>query len=347
MYGLFFENGPVTVNNGTFQKNPHSWQQRANMLYIDNPVGTGFSFTGAPEGYSTNQSSIAKNLHEALLQFHKLFPELKTRDFYISGQSYAGKYCASLGEKIVRDSPYIKLKGILIGNGWVDPTNQLNYADYYYQIGLIAAEQKSVIDRNKYLIQYLIFTGNYKLALGVFKKSVDFFLELTGFKSYFNFVDENQDPEKNDAQWKFLADDQSLKNVFHLGVREFHKRDTVFENLLSDYMVSVAPSLNFLLSREVRMIFYNGQFDLSAPYVLMLKVLKKLDFEEKDLLKKAPRVIWRVDGRVAGYAKTAGPVTEVLVRNAGHLTQIDQPQQIFDLFDRFIGNRPFDDPISQ
>jgi vitellogenic carboxypeptidase-like protein len=135
--------------------------------------------------------------------------------------------------------------------------------------------------------------------------------------------------------------------AFHLGNKRPNPKDAVLQNLLSDYMISVAPSLNFLLSRDVRMIFYNGQFDVSAPYVLMLKVLKNLDFKDKDLLKKTPRVIWRVDGRVAGYAKTAGLVTEVLVRNAGHLTQIDQPQQIFDLLDRFIGNRPFDDPISQ
>jgi vitellogenic carboxypeptidase-like protein len=345
MYGLFFENGPVKADNGTFQKNPHSWHQRANMLYIDNPVGTGFSFTGDPEGYSTNQSSIAKNLHEALLQFYKLFPELKSRDFYISAQSYGGKYCASLGEKILKDSPYIKLKGVLIGNGWVDPTNQLNYADYYYQLGLISAEQKSVIEINKFLIKSLIFTGNYKLALGVLKKCVDLTLELTGFKSVFNFVNENQDPEDDVAQWKTLVEDRDLMKAFHLGNRGPNPKNAVLQNLLSDYMVSVAPSLNFLLSRNVRMIFYYGQFDLAVPYVPMLTLLKNLDFEENDLLRKAARVIWRVDGKVAGYAKTAGPVIEVLVRNAGHLTQIDQPQRIFDLFDRFIGNRPFDDPI--
>ena len=46
MFGLFEINGPFQAlydeNGGVEAKiNPNSWTRRANMIYIDNPVGTG------------------------------------------------------------------------------------------------------------------------------------------------------------------------------------------------------------------------------------------------------------------------------------------------------------------
>lgn len=32
------------------------------MLFIDNPVGAGFSYTGTGQGYTTNQDEVANNL---------------------------------------------------------------------------------------------------------------------------------------------------------------------------------------------------------------------------------------------------------------------------------------------
>ncbi|KAJ5074441.1 s10 family peptidase [Anaeramoeba ignava] len=44
MVGMFMENGPVLISsNGTLYNNPYSWNKILNMLYIDNPAGTGFS----------------------------------------------------------------------------------------------------------------------------------------------------------------------------------------------------------------------------------------------------------------------------------------------------------------
>jgi hypothetical protein len=43
---------------------------------------------------------------------------------------------------------------------------------------------------------------------------------------------------------------------------------------------------------------------------------------------------------VAGYAKKAAGLTQVKIRNAGHLAPIDQPARLYDLFTRFISNKP-------
>ena len=61
------------------------------MVYIDNPVGTGFSHTfgGA---YVQNQTEVGENLYIMLIQWLKLFPELQSNPFYAFGESYAGIY---------------------------------------------------------------------------------------------------------------------------------------------------------------------------------------------------------------------------------------------------------------
>lgn len=78
----------------------YSWHKDHNMLYIDNPVGTGFSYTSSDACYLTNEVDIGNNLLEAVAQFFQLFPELKPNGFYITGESYAGKYIPALGHAI-------------------------------------------------------------------------------------------------------------------------------------------------------------------------------------------------------------------------------------------------------
>lgn len=61
------------------------------MLYIDQPVGTGFSFTDSEKGYAKNQDDVARDLYNFMQQFYKMFPELLQNELYITGESYAGK----------------------------------------------------------------------------------------------------------------------------------------------------------------------------------------------------------------------------------------------------------------
>ncbi|VVC91930.1 unnamed protein product [Leptidea sinapis] len=56
LFGLFTENGPLRVHNGKFEKRKYNWALGHHVIYIDNPVGTGFSFTKNPKGYCTNQT---------------------------------------------------------------------------------------------------------------------------------------------------------------------------------------------------------------------------------------------------------------------------------------------------
>lgn len=70
-------------------------------------------------------------------------------------------------------------------------------------------------------------------------------------------------------------------------------------------------------------------------------VLQKLQWSAAKEYNSAKRNIWKVGNGIAGYSKTAGKLTEVLVRNAGHMVPRDQPKWAFDLISRFIAGKAF------
>ena len=94
--------------NGSFRKNEYSWNKAANMLYIESPGGVGYSFinSGLDENLMINVDIADKDNLNALLSFFKKFPEYQKKDFYISGESYAGIYIPTLAIEIIN---YIKM----------------------------------------------------------------------------------------------------------------------------------------------------------------------------------------------------------------------------------------------
>lgn len=87
--GLFTELGPYVIDKEmTVSTNPYAWNKVANMLFVEQPAGVGFSY---PMG-ATNDTITAEDTYEALIAFLADHPELKDRPFYIAGESYGGHY---------------------------------------------------------------------------------------------------------------------------------------------------------------------------------------------------------------------------------------------------------------
>ena len=116
---IFYENGPFTINDDlTLKRNNYSWNENSNLLYVDQPVGTGFSRALDPLHYAWNEKMIAETLYKFLLKFMMNYPEFKGRPLYITGESYAGHYIPAFANYILQN-PFsdFNLKGIAIGNG--------------------------------------------------------------------------------------------------------------------------------------------------------------------------------------------------------------------------------------
>ncbi|KLJ13533.1 hypothetical protein EMPG_11527 [Blastomyces silverae] len=118
--GALSENGPLAfVENDSIPiPNPHSWTKWGNVLYIDQPVGTGFSTSSSLEPIATNEE-VTSNLYTWLTEFYREFPYLLEKKTHLMGESYAGIFVPYFASKIVehQDSLPINLQSISIGNG--------------------------------------------------------------------------------------------------------------------------------------------------------------------------------------------------------------------------------------
>jgi carboxypeptidase C (cathepsin A) len=94
LIGFWEEHGPFVLNSTLhLSPNPYSWNKVANMLYIEQPAGTGFSYSKTTADYDTADDAMsAEDNYQFILQFLERFPERKSNAFYISGESYAGHY---------------------------------------------------------------------------------------------------------------------------------------------------------------------------------------------------------------------------------------------------------------
>ncbi|GAB0097761.1 venom serine carboxypeptidase-like [Sergentomyia squamirostris] len=342
LYGLFVENGPFSVNEKLeYPPREFSWHKNHHLLYIDNPVGTGFSFTDDEEGYSKTEAEVGQNLHEALQQFFTLFPDLRKRDFFLSGESYGGKFVPALGYYIhqqnsnATENEVIRLKGMAIGDGLSDPINQLNYGDYLFQIGLIDHNGKKLLEEYVSAARTFIQEGNYIAAFETLNSLVSgenaLCKNLTGFSEVYNYIN----PEETDYSEILLklVEDVKIRRAMHVGNRTFHGLDDSNLSrlyLINDIMKSVAPWISELLN-DYQMVFYNGQLDIIVAYPLTVNFLRKLNFTHHEEYLTAERHIWRVDEEIAGYFKKAGNLVEILVRNAGHMVPMNQPKWALEI----------------
>lgn len=114
--GFLQENGPISWSWGQAEPtpNPFSWTNLAHVLWVEQPVGTGFS-QGTPS--ISNDDQLAEQLVGFLEQFLEVFSELKGNNFYLTGESYAGFYVPYIANWIYEHPGLaLNLKGIWIAD---------------------------------------------------------------------------------------------------------------------------------------------------------------------------------------------------------------------------------------
>nr|GEW84108.1 serine carboxypeptidase II-2 [Tanacetum cinerariifolium] len=146
-YGMSEEVGPFHVDKDgkSVYLNPYSWNTVANLLFIDSPVGVGYSYSNTSSDIESNgDKRTAEDLLQFVLNWLERFPQYKGRDFYMTGESYAGHYVPQLSQVIVRynkentGSP-INLKGYLVGNALTDEYHDhLGLYQFWWTVGLIS-----------------------------------------------------------------------------------------------------------------------------------------------------------------------------------------------------------------
>lgn len=130
--GLLFELGPCRIDisgtslNGT-NWNPYSWNNKANIFFLDQPVGVGYSYADFGETVETTEEA-ARNVHAFLTIFFETFRNFSNRPLHLAGESYAGRYLPVFASEIFDQNfvaksegrSIINLQSIIIGNGITD-----------------------------------------------------------------------------------------------------------------------------------------------------------------------------------------------------------------------------------
>jgi len=128
------------------------------VLYIESPVGVGFSYSDTKD-YKCNDDRTATENTEAVNLFFKLYPEYLNNKFFITGESYAGVYVPTLAESILNgenDGTYTgaKLVGIAVGNGCSGT-----------EVGICGSGPQGIFYEWSYLLQTAFIDKNLKLKV--------------------------------------------------------------------------------------------------------------------------------------------------------------------------------------
>ncbi|XP_035231146.1 probable serine carboxypeptidase CPVL [Stegodyphus dumicola] len=350
MFGFFVEHGPYVLKTNTSADfRPYNWASTFQMIYVDNPVGTGFSFTLDDRGYVKNQEEMADDMYEFLQQFFTVFPEYRDNDFYVAGESYAGKYVPSLAYKIhtMGTPANFKFKGMSVGNGMCDPETMMDYGDYLYNIGLVDEIQaKQMKNLSNSIVNHIRKKDYYEALVEMDKLIINFqllpytslFKNFTGFDFYYNFF-HSEAPEDFNYFYTYVELPE-FKKALHVGNLKFQNGSMAQKYLLLDIMQSVKSKVAVIMD-NYRVLFYNGQLDVIIPYPLTVNFLKTVKWKHSVEYREAKRTLWKLNGKIAGYVHSVENFHEILVRNAGHILPYDQPEVALDLITRFVKNKQF------
>ncbi|KAI4372554.1 hypothetical protein MLD38_010769 [Melastoma candidum] len=152
--GILYEIGPFTFNYQDFDTgslptlllNPFSWTKISSIIFIDAPVGTGFSYSRSQEAYNVTDTIAAAQNYEFLRKWLLEHPKFRSNPLYVFGDSYGGKMTPMVTQHILNgirhhELPVINIHGFFIGNPITDEEADTNSkVEFAYRVGLLSSE---------------------------------------------------------------------------------------------------------------------------------------------------------------------------------------------------------------
>ncbi|KAI5073745.1 hypothetical protein GOP47_0011758 [Adiantum capillus-veneris] len=333
MIGNFFELGPWRVGEDQcLHRNPAPWNRIFGLLFLDNPVGSGFSIAPLIEDIPTNQAGIARDVYTALQGFYDLFPAFRKRPFYVTGESYAGKYVPSVATYILQKQEqggWLRLDGVAIGNGLTHPIVQIqDHGPTAYHMGVIDENQRETVDAIAMKVVALIEEENWLDAYHSRVELLDFLTNVTDLATLYDVtktVGYYLTANGTDYLMAFLNKKEVQTSLLKVEPRLWEEcNSTVRERMAADVPKSTMLLVELLLNQSVPVLLYQGQFDLRDGVTSSEAWIRLLNWDGRKSFHAAERKVWKESDITAGYVRSFGSLTHVVISNAGHLVPADQ-----------------------
>lgn len=364
--GAFSENGPFRPSGEVLVRNEYSWNTEANMLYLETPIGVGFSYSTDTSSYeSVNDHITARDNLMFLKKWLDKFPQYRNRSLFITGESYAGHYVPQLAELMLQFSKeyHFNLKGIALGNPVLEYATDFNSrAEFFWSHGLISDSTykmfTSVCNYSRYVSEYYRgsvspicskvmsqvsretskFVDKYDVTLDVCISSVFSQSKVLNPQQ----VTESIDVCVEDETVNYLnrLDVQEALHARLVGVRKWAVCSNVLDYELLDLEIPTITIVGKLVKAGISVLVYSGDQDSVIPLTGSRTLVHGLA-EELKLNTTVPYRVWFEGQQVGGWTQVYGNMLSfATIRGASHEAPFSQPERSLVLFKSFLAGRP-------
>jgi len=347
---IFYEQGPYRINGQKIESNPFAWNDFAHMLFVDQPVGTGFSIADDSRDYVSNEAEVAADMLEMLQGFFTKHPNYKNRDFYITGESYAGHYVPAVGGRVfraIRSNEFgfkLKFKGMAIGNGMVNPSIQFqSYADYAFSKNLIGESLHDRLAKHDVPTCTEMLENQDRLARAYCENMVE---DIQRHAGNFNIYDVRLPCSKPGLCYDFSPLDRLMARFdvqSSLGIKPQASwtecNMAVHHHLDSDWLLNCEQFLPEMLNAGIKLLVYAGKEDFICNWYGNRDWVEAMPWNGQSAYNSHKMQPWVFKGRTVGEIKSEGVLTFLAISNAGHMVPMDQPELALYMIKNFVQGR--------
>jgi len=355
---LFAENGPCKVNeNGTdTTTNPYSWHNNANVMWVDQPAGSGFS-TGA--GSVRNEKGVSANMQTFLQEFFTQFPRFQKLDFFIFGESYAGHYIPAIAHTIWQSNKdgsgvQVPLKGVAIGNGLTNPEIQYGqYAEMCHTGGQPEGGHAPAVCGDTEYAAMKVATPVCQAAIATCNAGVPGSCLLAVDACNLPLVEPYQLSGKNVYDMRIPCDHGKLCYDFdnidkYLNTKEIQQQlggqgkwgdcntvVTLAFQTAGDYMKHFHEKLTDLLHDDIEVLIYAGDCDFICNWLGNKAWATALEWDHQSEFNASADKEWEFNGKPVAKHRNSNHFHFMQVYEAGHMVPMDQPAVSLEMVNRF------------
>ncbi|GAU23680.1 hypothetical protein TSUD_304550 [Trifolium subterraneum] len=348
--GLVFEIGPLTFINDEYNGSlpnlalrSHSWTKVSNIIFLDLPVGTGFSYPKTESAVQQSTWKLVHNAHQFLRKWLIDHPKFLSNEVYIAGDSYSGIPVPIIVQEISYGNddglqPWINLQGYILGNPLTTPKNDDYRIPFSHGMALISDELYQTISSvcMAHILEP-ICESDFIDAIEVPRRTV-----LINKADHTLFSSSLTMPPLNcQTHVYFLspywANDDNVRKALHIRKGSIGKWKRCNQDIpYKDETLNSFPYHANLSRKGFRSLIYSGDHDMKVPFLATQAWIRSLNYSIVDDWRQ-----WYYNDQVAGYMRTySNRMTFATVKGGGHTAPEYKPEECLVMFSRWISNKP-------